>query len=247
MLLQEGRLLKMKKKILLLACFLSIILMIPKTVSANIGPNPSTIIDFIGFEGELYYVALLSEEPGWGYGDYVSESNVEELKENERVEHSDSNLAFIRFATYYDKDNFHLIGSGIKDCSNKHNYTYTWAYNVPEEFKILIYFPETNKIISSDVLEHYAFDSFFKVEFLGSTIVFNKTRTPLDEITSISVRIFLILLIELATAWLFKFRQKNQIRFITVFTIVTQLVYSISLLIIEYKLEIGRASCRERV
>ena len=74
------------------------------------------------------------------------------------------------------------------------------------------------------------------MEFLGSTIVVNKARTPLDEIASISVRIFLIILIELGIAWLFKFRQKNQIRFIAVFNIATQLIYSILLLAIEYKL-----------
>ena len=74
------------------------------------------------------------------------------------------------------------------------------------------------------------------MEFLGSTIVVNKARTPLDEIASISVRIFLIILIELGIAWLFKFRQKNQIRFIAVFNIATQLIYSILLLPIEYKL-----------
>ena len=71
---------------------------------------------------------------------------------------------------------------------------------------------------------------------MGSTIVANKARTPLDEIASISVRIFLIILIELVIAWLFKFRQKNQIRFIAVFNIATQLIYSMLLLAIEYKL-----------
>ena len=57
----------MRKKIFTILLALVIILMnVPITAYADMGPKPSVVIDFKGLEKERYFVTLLSEVPSTG-------------------------------------------------------------------------------------------------------------------------------------------------------------------------------------
>ncbi len=50
----------------MLLCFVIIVIIMPLTAYADIGPKPSVVIDFKGLENEKYYVTLLSEVTSTG-------------------------------------------------------------------------------------------------------------------------------------------------------------------------------------
>lgn len=65
----------MRKIILILLCIIAMTVMFPSTASADIGPKPSVVVDFIGLEGETYYATLLSSVKSTGPYSALSDSN----------------------------------------------------------------------------------------------------------------------------------------------------------------------------
>ncbi len=223
----------MKKKVLLLCVFLTVMFMTPKTVNADIGPKPSVIVDFDSFQDHTYYVALISSSFSTGPQDGLTESDLEHylsLEEDEQFEDYD---IFIKFATYKDVDDFYFLRE-YSDCSKSH--MYSWDYYPPEVFKVLVYFPETDSFMVSDILERYAFDSYFRVELSESSLIVNTSFKTHVVILSFIARSLLTVLIEIGIAWLFKFRERKQIRFIAIVNIITQLALNLVLGYIGHKL-----------
>lgn len=72
--------------------------MVPMSVSADMGPKPSVVVDFIGLEDEVYYVTLLSEDTStgpWSLG-------------NEYYEYMGDEAAFEKFCEYEDVDGYYF-------------------------------------------------------------------------------------------------------------------------------------------
>ena len=66
---------------------------------------------------------------------------------------------FLRFVEYHDTDGYYFL-QFFQDCSGSHQFR--WTYYPPKMFKILLYFPELDHfIVSHEVYERYAFDSYF--------------------------------------------------------------------------------------
>jgi len=228
----------------LLLTFVFIILLIlffpvQEPASADMGPKPSVVINFEGLSGQTYYVTLLSKHKStgphsaptaeWGY----------------RLDESDVDFPiFLKFAEYEDSDGYYFL-QFFQNCSTTHKFT--WGYYPPSDFKILIYLPDSDSfVISSEAQTTYAFASSFRISISASQISSITQDEDLNidvfpdydyiwAVISLIARIILTVAIELAMAiFLFGFRKKPQIVFITVVNVITQIALNLTLNLIAY-------------
>jgi len=84
---------------------------------------------------------------------------------------------------------------------------FRWTYYPPNEFKVLIYFPENDAFLASEIHERYAFDSYFIATISGVNLDIAMTQSYQysAEIASLAIRIVLTIAIELAIALIFCF------------------------------------------
>jgi hypothetical protein len=218
-------------------CFALFIIFKPLTTYADIGPKPSIVIDFEGYENEAYYVTLLSEIPSTG-----PHSALGEKPNIQRYQRDDEDYEiWNKFVSYRDKDGFYFL-QYFSDCTETSQFT--WGYYPPPKFKILMYFPVYDSfVISEDVYERYAFDSYFRVDGNGFEIlsVTNNVSIVAErnydyswQLISLFVRIFATIVIEIFIAILFGFRSKKQIIMISIANIFTQTLLNILLNITDY-------------
>ena len=228
----------MKNKLSYALLFLLIILItIPLTTTADTGPKPSVVISFEGLENEKYYVALLSESittgPHTAYDEQADNSGYYGDEKD--------NIIWQKFVSYKDEDGFYFL-QFFEDCTETSKFT--WGYYPPTKFKILIYFPEHDSfVVSNEVYERYAFDSYYKVNAAGLEIqnvdVAKGIQAEKDyvyslEISSLIFRILLTIVIEVIIAMLFGFREKKQLLIIVAINIITQTILNILLNLINY-------------
>ena len=142
----------MKRKVFVFLMCLVLLMAMPITASADMGPKPSVRIEFTGIEGETYYGTLLSlrdstgPASAWnGNPDYANYHPGE-----------DGYDIWLKFVEYQDTDGYFFL-QWFWDCSE--NNQLNWTYYPPTSFKILLYFPETDTFYVSPVYERYAFDS----------------------------------------------------------------------------------------
>lgn len=219
----------MKKVCFVLLCVLIMTFAFSATAYGDMGPKPSVVIDFTGLEGRTYYVTLLSETETTGPYSAIKESD----KSGYRYKKGDKDYnIFLKFAGYKDKDDFYFL-QFFQDCTHTHQFS--WTYYPPNVFKILIYFPDTDSFITSDVsYERYAFDSYFTARVSGSAITVEKSYDYTDEIISLIIRIVLTIGAEVGIALLFGFRNRTQIYFIMLVNVITQVMLNLALNIINY-------------
>ena len=219
----------MKRKIFaFLMCFI-LVMNLPITASADMGPKSSVRIQFTGIEGETYYGTLLSERrstgpaTAWdGYEDYR-----EWKPENEKA-------IWEKFIAYEDTDGYYFLQEWW-DCSETNQLN--WTYYPPTPFKILLYFPETDSFYVSDIYERYAFDSYFTVdlsEYTTSPITARQSYDYTWEIISLVARIVLTIALELAIALFFGYRDKKALLFLSIVNVITQVFLNVALNIINY-------------
>lgn len=223
-----------KKQYLYFLVLLILLLPLPGlTVRADIGPKPSVRITFIGLEEQDYYVTLLSETTSTGpysEGDFSSGYEIGK-----------------HFADYQDADGFHYLGYH-QECVKGSPQQFAWTYYPPASFKILLYFPQEDRfLVSEEVYERYAFDSYYTVERKErepsaaegrAVITGGEVRRSYDytwELLSLFARIVITIAVELGIAWLFRLRSKGQILVIGVTNLVTQTVLNILLNISNYR------------
>lgn len=220
----------MKKARFILLFALILMLMFPSAAYGDMGPKPSVVIDFIGLEGKTYYVTLLSKVKSTG--PYSAVNDNRRSYDLYREDDKDYDI-FLKFAEYEDNDGFYFL-QFFKDCSQTQQFS--WTYYPPEEFKILIYFPDTDSFIVSDKsYERYAFDSYFIATVSGSTVSVVKSYDYTNETISLIVRIVLTIASESGVALLFGFRERRQIRFIILVNLITQVMLNVALNIINYQ------------
>lgn len=183
---------------------LVILVILPITVNADMGPKPSVVINFKGLENEKYYVTLLSQKSSTGpYSAYDKE------KANSRYRDGDEEYEiWLKFVSYQDKSRYHFL-QYFKDCSETSQFS--WGYYPPYKFKILIYFPEYDKFIVSGIYEKYAFDSYYEVNMEGLSIQsvtqIENVKKNYDykwELISLVIRIVATIAIEVVVALLFR-------------------------------------------
>lgn len=205
--------------------------LVPMPVRADTGPKPSVVIDFRGLEGKNYYVTLLSETKSTGPHFAVDAGSGWEQTYQESCEDYE---IYCKFLEYEDSDGFYFL-QYFEDCSEDQQFI--WGYYPPERFKILLYFPEEDRFLTDEqILERYAFDSYYTVTVREDGFVTEKTdrteeklRNFVREALFLGIRILITLAVELGIAWVFGIRERNQIILVTVTNIVTQLALNLSL------------------
>lgn len=189
---------------------------------ADIGPKPSVVIDFQGLEGQTYYATLLGDTDG--YGPWSTKRAYEEYLGSQEV--------WDAFKGYDAPEGFWFIGY-MEDCTETQQLS--WTYYPPENFRVLLYFPEAGAfLISSETYGRYAFDSAFTARVSAGDVVLRSAYDFTWEVMSFLCRCILTIAAEVLIGWLFLFRGKPLFRLICVTNVVTQLLLNLALNVSNY-------------
>lgn len=228
----------MKKMLFIrIICFIIILLSFPILTYADIGPKPSVHIMFDNMGNEPCYGTLLSKKDSTG-PQSAWDGN------DEHIYNYDLDMDIWRaFAEYEDTDGYYFLQIGWNVGETKE---IAWTYYPPASFKILLYYPDTDRYAVSGIYGRYAFDTYYTVDMDGMEIdcnadSSNDTRITAYrsynyriEIMSLIARIIFTILIEMIIALAFGFRKKNQLRLLLSVNTATQIILNFLLNIINY-------------
>ena len=223
----------MKRLIPLLLCAI-LVLALPVTARADTGPKPSVNITIEGLpEGVTCYGTLLSKTESTGPATAYDGTN------DYYYGSEDQRWVWEVFVGYEDPDGFYYLQEHW-DCSDG---SFRWGYYPPSTFKVLLYFPQTGTFVSSGVLERYAFDSYYTVSLSGLDISAVTPGEILEaeksydftwELISLAARVLITIAVELAIALVFGYRKKNQLIFLGILNVVTQVLLNVALNYVNY-------------
>ena len=239
----------MKKRIgSILLCAMLLFAMLPSTALADIGPKPSVEIQFTGVkEGVIYYATLLS---------YHESTGPASAWDGDPLSSKEGDFIWKAFVEYEDNDGYYFLQE-YWDCTDTDQFR--WGYYPPTPFKVLCYFPETGTYAVSEIYERYAFDTYYKVDLSAvmeqieagqqsgnmsegqessQKMPIMKAKKNYDytwELISLAARIIITILLEMGLALCFGYRHKNQLRFLVVVNIVTQIVLNVLLNVFNYR------------
>jgi len=232
------------KLVALLLCFVMVLVIFPITASADLGPKPSVRITFENLVDEECWATLLSsvESTGPASAWDGKEENAQH-KGNQsyyRLEY-DIWKAFVDYAKY---DDFYFLQKAWRLDGDKE---LVWSYYPPDEFKILLYFPESGEYAISGICERYAFDSYFTVDYNEDMNVHHSDDDQVDdnedvnvhhsynyqvEITALIARILITIIIEMGIAFMFGYWEKKQLLLLAGMNAETQIILNLLLNII---------------
>ena len=225
----------MKRKLSqLIIVFLCMVMLFPIGVNADTGPKPSVRIKFENMGDELCYGTLLAKEESTGPA-----SAWDGKEENIYLSFVDRDI-WEAFVNYEDSDGYYFLQwawlvSDTKELS--------WTYYPPNEFKVLLYYPETNTFVVSDICKRYAFDTYYSVDMDGVDIGSIKYDESLsgnqrldmhksyefkNEVKALGCRILITVIVEILIGLLFKFRNK-ELLYILLINVITQIILNVSL------------------
>ncbi len=225
----------MKRKLSqLIIVFLCMVMLFPIGVNADTGPKPSVRIKFENMGDELCYGTLLAKEESTGPA-----SAWDGKEENINLSFVDRDI-WEAFVNYEDSDGYYFlqwawIVSDTKELS--------WTYYPPNEFKVLLYYPETNTFMVSDVCKRYAFDTYYTVDMDGVDIDSIKYDESLsgnqrldmhksyefkNEVKALGCRMLITVVVEMLIGLLFKFRNK-ELLYILFINVITQIILNVLL------------------
>ena len=232
-----------------LLCAVLVMMVFPITASADTGPKPSVRITFENLGTEECWGTLLSSKPSTGPSSAWN-GNEEDAQHNENPNGYYSFQKFgydiwKSFVDYDEKDDYYFLQEAWQINETKE---LAWTYYPPNEFKILLYFPETGEYAVSGVYERYAFDSYFTVNLDGVklSVDYNEELSSDDrlnayksynygvEIGSLVARILITIIIEMGIALLFGYREKKQLLLLVGVNSGTQIILNVLLNIINY-------------
>jgi len=205
-------------RVLLCCCLLAAALTV--FAYADIGPKASVEVELKGFEGREYYATLLSRERGTGpYS----------VDPNSFTENAGNPQVFQKFVEYRDADGFFFLRF-IQNCSQTHEFG--WGYYPPDEFKILLYFPDTDEFLESGSQERYAFHS--RYVFLADGSIEREYRAG-QEVLAFAARAALTIAVELIIALCFCLRGGKLWRLIILVNLGTQVLLNAALQVAIYQ------------
>lgn len=218
----------------LIFVFLCILMLFPVGVSGDTGPKPSIRIQFKNMGDELCYGTLLSKEESTGPARAWDGE-----EENINLDFVDRDI-WEAFVNYEDSDGYYFLQWAWKVNDTKE---LAWTYYPPNEFKVLLYYPETNTFISSDVCKRYAFDTYYTVDMDGIEIGsikyddnlsgsqrlnMHKSYEFKNEVKALVCRILITVVVEALIGLLFKFRNK-ELLYILLINVITQIILNVLL------------------
>lgn len=196
---------------------------------ADFGPKPSVVVEFENAGDQEYYVTLVAKEDKLGspYSRVTAEDQPE----------TDDIAIWNRLVAYDDPDGMVFAGNVQKLTGDG---AYVWGYYPPSEFRVLIYFPDTDSFVeSSEILEQYAFDSYYQMDFNDlpenwndavAAIPVTRKYNLVWQITAFLLRLAVTVVIESLLAVLFGFKGKRQMLLVLVVNCVTQLAMNLLIL-----------------
>ena len=196
---------------------------------ADFGPKPSVVVEFENAGDQEYYVTLVAKEDKLGspYSRVTAEDQPE----------TDDIAIWNRLVAYEDPDGMVFAGNAQKLTGDG---AYVWGYYPPLEFRVLIYFPDTDSFVeSSEILEQYAFDSYYQMDFNDlpenwndavAAIPVTRKYNLLWQITAFLLRLAVTVAVECLLAVLFGFRGKRQMLLVLAVNCATQLAMNLLIL-----------------
>ena len=224
-----------------LLCMALLFACLPTTAMADIGPKPSVEIQFTGVEeGVTYYATLLS---------YYVSTGPASAWDGDPLSSKETNPIWKAFVNYEDSDGYYFLQE-YWDCTEKDQFR--WGYYPPTPFKVLCYFPETDTFAVSDIYERYAFDTYYEIDLSDvmkeiaegaetgrdQDMPILKAKKNYDytwQLISLVARIVITILLEMGLALLFGYRHKNQLRFLAIVNVVTQIILNVLLNMFNYR------------
>ena len=196
---------------------------------ADFGPKPSVVVEFEGAGDREYYVTLVAKEDKLGgpYHRITVDDQPEEVNP----------AVWNRLVAYEDLDGLVFAGNVQKLTGDG---DYVWGYYPPSEFRVLIYFPDTDSFVaSSEILEQYAFDSYYQMDFNDlpenwndavAAIPVTRKYNLLCQITAFLMRLAVTVAVECLLAVLFGFTGKRQLLLVAAVNCVSQLALNLLIL-----------------
>lgn len=194
---------------------------------ADMGPKPSVTLDVQGTGEALCYATLLSAKPSTGPYSWAGEDGIGVSVPIEGTE-----TIWQKFSDYQDVDGYYFLQYYEALAPDRNgDGEFIWSYYPPETFKVLLYFPETDRFLCSDSMETYAFHSRFEVfvETDGSLSV-SRTYGWGWEVFGFLVRLILTVGIEVLIALFFGFKTKKQLLVILGVNALTQIILNVILI-----------------
>ena len=214
----------MKRIAAIIACLLMLALL-PTAAFADMGPKPSVRIGIEGLDpDEPCWGTLLSEEASTGPSRAYD-------GENARVGEAGEDV-WRAFVDYEDPDGYYFLQE-LWPCSEDGQLW--WTYYPPEEFKLLLYFPETGEFVSSGKCSAYAFTSWFDARLSDGELALSKSYDYSGAIVNFAVRCALTVALECAAAYfLFRLRTPGRLKAVAAVNVITQLALNLVVNIIAY-------------
>lgn len=196
---------------------------------ADFGPKPSVVVEFENAGDQEYYVTLVAKENRLGspYSRVTAEDQPE----------TDDIAIWNRLVAYEDPDGMVFAGNVQKLTGDG---AYVWGYYPPSEFRVVIYFPDTDSFVeSSEILEQYAFDSYYQMDFNDlpenwndavAAIPVTRKYNLLWQITAFLLRVAVTVAVECLLAVLFGFKGKRQMLLVLAVNCATQLAMNLLML-----------------
>ena len=214
----------MKRIAAIIACLLMLALL-PTAALADMGPKPSVRIGIEGLDpDEPCWGTLLSEEASTGPSRAYD-------GENARVGEAGEDV-WRAFVDYEDPDGYYFLQE-LWPCSEDGQLW--WTYYPPEEFKLLLYFPETGEFVSSGKCSAYAFTSWFDARLSDGELTLSKSYDYSGAIVNFAVRCALTVALECAAAYfIFRLRTPGRLKAVAAVNVITQLALNLVVNIIAY-------------
>lgn len=239
----------MRKWLTILICLVLAVSLFPITASADTGPKPSVRITFENLGDEECWGTLLSSKKSTGPSSaWDGNENNARHNENPNGQYDWQDFGYDvwkAFVDYDEKDDYYFLQEAWQINETKE---LAWTYYPPNEFKILLYFPETEEYAVSGVYERYAFDSYFTVNMDGVklSVDYNEELSSDEcinaynsynyrvEIWALIARIIITIIIEMVIALAFGYLEKKQLLLLAGLNAGTQIILNVLLNIINY-------------
>ena len=227
---------KTKRILCVFVCLFLLSGLLSLPASADMGPKASVRVTFLSMGEEPCYATLLSKEPTNGpLTAYSGERDTAHHTGNYAWAEL-SEEAFFALVDYRDADGYYFLdGSGWQVNESAE---LVWGYYPPTSFKILLYYPESDTFLVSEIYERYAFDSYYTVDLSaaeGGRLTAERSYEWRDEATSLVARILATIAVELFLALLFGLGGKASLLLIAAVNIVTQVGLNLALNLINYR------------
>ena len=218
----------------LILCALLVLVLLPLPARADSGPKPSVRVSVSHLPEGPCWATLLSKEkstgPAWAW------DGTEETAQHRNNPDYDSSAyldydIWAAFAAYEDPDGYYFLQEAWEISGTGE---LAWTYYPPDDFKVLLYFPETGTFRISGTGQQRAFHTVYTVDLEEAaedgTLVLRHQSRILYELPGLLGRMILTILVELGIALLFGLRGKTALLFITKVNVLTQLMLNLPLL-----------------